>query len=111
MNFDTIWQLLLQNGASTKKEEGTRRFWDTLTPEQQQVAFANISTKLQEGRFVHFDPLQAIKENIRTYQHPQPTFLRGDEPDAEVQVRYNGAYKICSRKTMQEFGLEFFRNW
>ena len=28
-----------------------------------------------------------------------------------VQVRYNGMYKICTRKTMEEFNLEFVRVW
>lgn len=111
MDFNTIWPLLLNNGVSHRKEEGTRRYWLTLTPEQQQAAFTNISTKLRQGRFVHFDPIQAIKENIRTYQLPEPTFLRGDESGDLVQVRYNGMYKICTRETMKMFNLEFVKNW
>ena len=71
MEFDNIWALLVENGASAKKEEGTRRYWDTLSPQQQQTAFTTISAKLAEGRFVHFDPIQAIKENIRTRKRRQ----------------------------------------
>ena len=65
MNFESLWQLLYQHGASDKKEEGTRRFWQTLTPEQQQQVFTTISTKLQEGKFVQYDPIRAIQENLR----------------------------------------------
>ena len=111
IEFNEIWQLLVNNGASLRKEEGTRRYWQTLTPEQQQAAFTNISTKLRQGRFVHFDPIQAIKENIRAYQLPQPTFLRGDEGGDLVQVKYNGQFKICTRDTMTRFNLEWVRDW
>jgi len=45
------------------------------------------------------------------FPEPQPTFLRGDEPGDVVQVRYNGAYKLCYRDTMELFGLEFVRDW
>ena len=45
------------------------------------------------------------------FPEPQPVFLRGDEPCDIVQVRYNGAYKLCTRATMELFGLEFVRDW
>lgn len=62
--FEQIWPLLYEHGASEKKEEGTRRFWANLTPYQQEKAFTTINTKLQEGKFVQYDPIRAIKENI-----------------------------------------------
>ena len=34
------------------------------------------------------------------FPEPQPIFLRGDEGGDIVQVRYNGAYKLCTRATM-----------
>ena len=111
MDFNNIWPVLLENGASSKKEEGTRRYWLTLSDEQQQTAFTNITTKLQQGLFVHYDPIQAIKENSRTYLQVQPEWLRGDEGGDIVQVRYNGAYKLCTRATMELFGLEWVRDW
>ena len=109
--FKNIWQLLLDNGASPRKEEGTRRFWDSLTPEQQRAAFTTITTKLATHAFVHYDPIRAIKENIWSVKEPQPTFLRGDEGGDIVQVRYNGAYKLCHRATMELFNLEYVRDW
>lgn len=45
------------------------------------------------------------------FPDPQPTFLRGDESGDIVQVRYNGAYKLCTRDTMELFGLEWVRDW
>lgn len=45
------------------------------------------------------------------FPDPQPVFLRGDESGDIVQVRYNGAYKLCTRATMELFGLEWVRDW
>ena len=111
MDFNTIWPLLLTNGASSRKEEGTRRYWLTLSDEQQQIAFRNISRKLAERAFVHYDPIRAIKENSWQVKERQPEFLKGNEKGDLVQVRYNGLYKICTRETMKKFNLEFVKNW
>ena len=111
MDFNNIWLLLLQNGASPKKEEGTRRYWLSLDAEKQQIAFNNISRKLVAQDFVHYDPIRAIKENSWQAKAPQPEWKRGDEAEDLVQVRYNGAYKLCTRATMELFGLEFVRDW
>ena len=111
MDFNTIWPLLLTNGASPRKEEGTRRYWLTLSDEQQQIAFRNISRKLAERAFVHYDPIRAIKENSWQVKERQPEFLKGNEKGDLVQVRYNGLYKICTRETMKKFNLEFVKNW
>jgi hypothetical protein len=48
---------------------------------------------------------------VQDFPEPQPLWLRGDESDDIVQVRYNGAYKLCSRATMELFGLEWVRDW
>ena len=56
--------MLYDHGASAKKEEGTRRYWATLSPEQQRYVYTTISTKLREDKFVQYDPIRAIKENL-----------------------------------------------
>lgn len=48
---------------------------------------------------------------VADFPEPKPTFLRGDEAEDIVQVRYNGAYKLCTRATMELFGLEWVRDW
>ena len=35
----------------------------------------------------------------------------GETDEDLVQVRYNGAYKICTRDTMKLYGLEWVRDW
>ena len=116
--FTNIWQLLLDNGASPRKEEGTRRYWLTLSDQQQALAFNSISRKLSERAFVHYDPIRAIKENSWQVKQPQPTFLSGQDQDKLrslgiplVQVRYNGRFLICTQEEMQKFNLEWVRDW
>lgn len=52
------------------------------------------------------------------FPEPQPTFLSGLEQDRFrekgvplVQVKYNGKFLICTRATMELFGLEWVRDW
>ena len=48
---------------------------------------------------------------VSDFPEPAPLWLRGDEGGDIVQVRYNGAYKLCTRATMELFGLEWVRDW
>ena len=52
------------------------------------------------------------------FPEPQPVFLSGIEQDRlrgkgipMVQVKYNGKFLICTRATMELFGLEWVRDW
>ena len=64
ISFEQIWQLLYQHGASEKKREGTERYWRTLSADQQHQVFSTISNKLREGKFVQYDPIRAMRENL-----------------------------------------------
>lgn len=48
---------------------------------------------------------------VQDFPEPQPQWLRGDEGGDIVQVKYNGAYKLCTRATMERFGLQWVRDW
>ena len=49
---------------------------------------------------------------LRDFPEPQPVWKTGGEKDEDlVQVLYNGAYKICTRDTMNLFGLQWVRDW
>ena len=111
MDFNTMWQLLYDHGASAKKEEGTRRFWATLTKEEQQIAFTTITRKLKEKAFVNFDPIRAIRENIWQVKAPEPTNYRGCVIPQGVQVfsaKYNGAWGMYTREDIEKFHLRVF---
>jgi hypothetical protein len=52
------------------------------------------------------------------FPEPQPYFLSGVEQDnchiaciPLVQVKHNGKFLICTRETMELFGLEWVRDW
>jgi len=83
--------------------------------------------EIAENRWWSCNPAKKIKllEAVKTGAHfkarldwlisdfpdPQPTFLRGDEGGDIVQVKYNGQFKLCTRATMELFGLEWVRDW
>ena len=48
---------------------------------------------------------------VQDFPDPQPEFLCGDEDEDIVQVSYNGTFKLCTRATMELFGLEWVRDW
>ena len=48
---------------------------------------------------------------VQEFPDPAPEFLRGDEDEDIVQVRYNGLFKLCSRTTQRLFNLEYVRDW
>ena len=109
--FETVWNALVENGTSKRNHDATERFWRTLMPKQQEMAYRIIPRKVRDGKFVQYDPIRAIKENIRSHQLPQPEFLRGDEEGELVQVLYNGLYKICTPETAKAYGLQIIRTW
>ena len=66
MNFTELWALLRQHGSSAKRETECAALWVTYPPDVQQRIYNAIRTKLEQGKFVHFDPLRAIEENARS---------------------------------------------
>ena len=75
-------------------------------------------TKLLEAikSGAHFKP--RLDWLIADFPEPQPEFLSGLEQDRlrekgvpMVQVKYNGKFLICTRDTMERFGLQWVCNW
>lgn len=101
--------MLYEHGASEKKKEGTRRYWATLTSDQQQQVFTAIRWKLEVGRFVQYDPIRAIKENIRNHRALEPTNYNGLKLKSDVQyviARYRGSYGTYSIQDAKAFRME-----
>jgi len=118
ISFPDLWQLLYRHGATNIYRDECMQLWDSLTTQQKEQLFSSISQKLQKQKFVHYNPLIAMQNNIRTITAAEPAFLSGPEQNAcfrqgipIVQVRYNDRYLICTRQTMQQFGLEYVREW
>ena len=110
LDFMDFWFLFSAPKDMLNRENACRRLWESQTfSRAKKQAIMNELTEhqmngtLTEERNPFF--------YLNNHDEPQPTFLRGDEPGDIVQVRYNGAYKLCYRATMELFGLEWVRDW
>jgi hypothetical protein len=65
-DFQPLWALLREHGSSAKRETECAALWASYTPEVQQRVYDAIRSKLEQGKFVHYDPLRAMEENART---------------------------------------------
>ena len=79
--------------------------------QRSEVAQRAMIEAAQEGAPGHPGDQQNPYFFVVDFPEPQPTFLRGDESGDIVQVRYNGAYKLCTRETMELFNLQWERDW
>ena len=61
--FDFIWQLLESHGAIPSRKAEAAQLWATFNLQQQRYIYRCIRDKLRAGKFVHYNPVQAIKEN------------------------------------------------
>ena len=110
--FEEVWKALYENGSSQRNKDATKRYWDTLPAAQRHQAFERITKKAREGKFLQYDPIRAIKENIRKYQAIEPKNLnqtaRGgamlSSGQAEIAF-YNGSWGIYSQDDIRAFKL------
>ena len=79
VTFNDLWRQLYEHGSTTTKQQECAQLWDSLTQQQQEQLLSSISNKLKKGRFVHYDPLRAMQENIRQELPPpaEPTNYNG----------------------------------
>lgn len=111
--FEATWKALYENGSSQRNKDATKRFWDTLPAAQQHQAFVRITKKAREGKFLQYDPIRAIKENIRKHQAVEPTNLnstaRGgamlSSGQAEIAF-FNSSWGIYSLEDIKTFNLQ-----
>ena len=106
--FETVWNALVENGTSKRNHDATERYWNTLTPKQKDVVYANIPRKVKEGKFVQYDPIRAVKENSRLYQMPEPVNYNGKALPSEpvVIAKWNGKWGTYTVADVELFGME-----
>ena len=110
LDFMDFWVLFSAPKEMLNRENACRRLWEsqTFSRAKKQAIMKELNDLQMNGTFTE-------ERNpffyLNNHDEPQPAFLRGDEPGDIVQVRYNGAYKLCYRATMELFGLEFVRDW
>ena len=110
LDFMDFWFLFSAPKDMLNRENACRRLWESQTfSRAKKQAIMNELTEhqmngtLTEERNPFF--------YLNNYEEPQPVFLRGDEGGDIVQVKYKGAFKLCSRATMELFGLEWHSDW
>ena len=108
LDFMDFWVLFSAPKEMLNRENACRRLWETFSRAKKQTIMKELNDLQMNGTFTE-------ERNpffyLNNHDEPQPVFLRGDETGDIVQVRYNGAYKLCYRDTMTLFGLEFVRDW
>jgi len=110
LEFMDFWFLFSAPKEMLNRENACRRLWEsqTFSRAKKQAIMKELNDLQMNGTFTE-------ERNpffyLNNHDEPQPAFLRGDEPGDIVQVRYNGAYKLCYRATMELFGLEYVREW
>ena len=107
--FEMFWKDFSENmPAEYHNRKGATKI---AFEKRSEVAQRAIVEAAQEGAPGHLGDNSNPYFFVVDFPEPQPTFLRGDEGGDIVQVRYNGAFKLCTRDTMELFGLEWVRNW
>ena len=106
-NFEKFWFYFKPSAEYNNRRAATQMLFEA----RSEVAQKAIIEAAQEGGGCHPDDKQNPYFFVQDFPEPQPQFLRGDEPGDLVQVKYNGKFLICTRETMNTFGLEFVRNW
>lgn len=105
--FEKFWKYFAPSAEYNNRRAATQMIFEARSDAAQRA----IVEAAQEGAPGHPGDQQNPYFFVQDFPDPQPVFLRGDEPGDIVQVRYNGAYKLCTRATMELFGLEWVRNW
>ena len=65
ITFDQFWQQLYDHGASLYHKHDCSDLWESLTPDQQQQLHDAIAAKLRDRRFVDYNPMRAMRDNLR----------------------------------------------
>ena len=68
MFFEQLIGMLNTRPIVPGKTAECMRLWETFTARQQQQIYETIRSKLQAGKFVHYDPVKAIQDNIPKVQ-------------------------------------------
>ena len=76
-SFDFLWQILESHGVIPNKKEEAARLWSTFTLEEQRRIYKNIRDKIRDGKFVNYNPVVAIQNNIP--KAPKVQIISADE--------------------------------
>ena len=105
--FERFWKFFNPAPEFHNRRAATQMIFEARSEVAQRAMIDSLSSPLHGGSERGANPYFFVQD----FPEPQPLFLRGDEGGDIVQVRYNGAYKLCTRDTMTLFNLEWVRDW
>jgi hypothetical protein len=110
LDFMDFWFLFSAPKDKLNRENACRRLWEstTFSRAKKQAIMKELTEHQMNGTMTEERNPYFFLNN---FSEPQPVFLRGDESGDIVQVRYNGAYKLCTLETMELFNLQWERDW
>ena len=103
--FEKVWKIFNPAPEFHNRRAATQMVFEARSHAAQKAMLDSLSLGEGGGRGVN--PYFFVVD----FPEPQPVFLRGDEGGDIVQVKYNGTFKLCTRATMELFGLEWNRDW
>ena len=62
--FNELWALFRQHGSSNKREAECAQLWEGYSQDLRDLLYETIRKKLELRKFVHYDPLRAMQENV-----------------------------------------------
>ncbi len=105
--FEDYWRAMQPAARYEDRKIAAEFEWDH-SPEKQAPIMAWLK---RHGPYPDRNPFFFIQDFTVKSKPREPTFLRGDEGGDLVQVKYNGKFLICTRTTMELFGLEWVCDW
>ena len=106
--FEKFWNYFEPSAEYQNRRAATQMIFEARSGAAQKA----IVEAAQEGGGYHPGDKQNPYFYVQDFPEPKPEWKTGGEINEDlVQVRYNGAYKICTRATMELFGLEWVRDW
>ena len=105
--FEDYWNAMQPATRFEDRKTAAEFLWDQ-NPDKHAPIMAWLK---KHGPYHDRNPYFFIQDFTVKNKPHEPEWKTGGEEGDLVQVRYNGLYKICTRATMELYGLEWVRDW
>ena len=110
ISFEQFWQLMYDHGSHNYYKNDSFTCWNELTPDQQQAVYDRIEQKIRIGKFVAYNPAEAIHDNLprrRVASIGVPTDWNGRQAPEPTDIAcYNGHWGMYTLTDIQKFNLQ-----
>lgn len=80
-SFYYLWALLVEHGAIPNKKNECEQLWNSFSLEHKRQIYTNLRAKIRQGKFVNYNPVQAVKDNA-----PRAPVMKIISSDAYYQM-------------------------